>query len=35
MGAPVAPAGMGPAERAELLAQRPVPVWLGRLVALG
>jgi hypothetical protein len=26
---------MGPAEHAELLAQRPVPVWLGRLVALG
>src|SRR4029453_10218580 len=29
------PSGMGPAERTELLAQRPVPVGLGRLVALG
>jgi hypothetical protein len=35
VGAAVAPAGMGAAERAELLTQRPVPVRLGRLVALG
>jgi hypothetical protein len=35
MDAPVAPAGMGPAELAELLAQRPVPLRLGGLVALG
>ena len=34
MGAPVAPSGMGPAERAELLPEHPVPVWLDRLVAL-
>jgi hypothetical protein len=35
VGAAVAPAGMGPAELAELFTQRPVAVWLDRLVALG
>ena len=35
MGTPIAPAGMGAAELAELLAQRSVPVGLAGLVALG
>ena len=35
MGAAVAPPRMGAAERTELLAQRPVPVGLDLLVALG
>jgi len=35
MGTPVAPAGMGAAEPAQLGSERPVPVRLGRLVALG
>ena len=35
MGTPITPARVSPAELAELLAQRPVPVWLERLVALG
>ena len=35
MGAPVAPAWVGTAELAELLAQGTVPVRLERLVALG
>jgi hypothetical protein len=35
VGAPVTPAGVGAAERTELLAQRPVPVRLDQLVALG
>ena len=35
VGASVAPAWVGPAERAELLAQPLVAVWLDRLMALG
>ena len=35
MGAPVAPARMGSAERPELLTERSIPVGLHRLVALG
>jgi hypothetical protein len=34
VGAPVAPPGMRPAEAAQLVAERPVPVGLGRLVTL-
>jgi len=35
VGTPITPPGMGPAELAQLGSQRPVPIRLQRLVALG